>query len=97
MLATNQTQAALARITARKLQIIEVDAWFEFLKDLAKNRGLYLELENRYWKSAYVYSHASHEKLGLRKSPFSNYELRIRSWFRAKKFATKSPNKCHNF
>ena len=64
MITAIQPHAALARVTARKLQIIEVDAWFEFLKDLAKNRGLHLELENRYWKSAYVYSQESGDKLG---------------------------------
>ncbi len=64
MLATNQSQSSLAQLTARKLQIIEVEAWFQFLQDLAKNRGLYLELENRYWKSAYVYSQDTGDKLG---------------------------------
>ena len=64
MLATNQSQSSLAQITARKLQIIKVEAWFQFLQDLAKERGLYLELENRYWKSAYVYNRESGEKLG---------------------------------
>ena len=64
MLATNQSQASLARITARKLQIIEVEAFFQVLNDLAKKRGLHLELENRYWKSVFVFSQKSHEKLG---------------------------------
>ncbi len=64
MLATNQSQSSLAQLTARKLQIIEVEAWFQFLQDLAKNRGLHLELENRYWKSAYIYSQDTGDKLG---------------------------------
>ena len=64
MITAIQPHAALARVTARNLQIIEVEAWFEVLKDLAKKRGLYLELENRYWKSAYIYSKQSGDKLG---------------------------------
>ncbi len=64
MITAIQPHAALARVTARKLQIIEVEAWFEVLKDLAKKRALYLELENRYWKSAYIYSKQSGDKLG---------------------------------
>ncbi len=64
MITAIQPHAALARVTARKLQIIEVEAWFEVLKDLAEKHGLYLELENRYWKSAYVYSQDTCDKLG---------------------------------
>ncbi len=64
MLATNQSQSSLAQLTARKLQIIEVEAFFQVLNDLAKKRGLHLELENRYWKSAYVYSQDTGDKLG---------------------------------
>ena len=64
MLATNISPALISQITARKLQIIEVEAWFQFLQDLAKNRGLYLELENRFWKSVFVYSQQSGDKLG---------------------------------
>ena len=59
-----QPHAALPRVTARKLQIIEVEAWFEYLQILAEKRALYLELENRYWKSVYVYNCESGEKLG---------------------------------
>ena len=64
MITAIQPHAALARVTARKLQIIEVEAWFEYLKDLAEKRNLYLELENRFWKSAYIYSKQSGDKLG---------------------------------
>ena len=64
MLATNQSQSSLAQLTARKIQILEVEAWFQFLQDLVKNQGLYLKLENRYWKSAHVYSQHTGDKLG---------------------------------
>ena len=64
MITAIQPQAALARMTARKLQIIEVEAWFQSLKDLAEKRNLYLELENRFWKSVFVYRQHTGEKLG---------------------------------
>ena len=64
MLAINLSPASISQITARKIQILEVEAWFQFLQDLVKNQGLYLKLENRYQKSAYVYSQQSGEKLG---------------------------------
>ena len=63
MITAIQPHVALARVTARKLQIIEVEAWFQFVQDLAEKRGLYLELENRYWKSVFVYKDTG-EKLG---------------------------------
>ena len=64
MITAIQPQAALARMTARKLQILEVESWFEVLKELAEAQYLWVKLENRYWKSAYVYSQQSGDQLG---------------------------------
>lgn len=53
-----------AQLTANCLTILEVEAWCDVLTGLAQAQGLWVQLENRYQKSAYIISPRTGKRIG---------------------------------
>ena len=68
---------------ARKLQILECEAWFEVTERIAKQHGLWAEHESQVFKQATVKHPKTGKQLGriwISYSGIVTYELAIRSW-----------------